>query len=61
MNETRHLLRYITCPHCDHVMAIHVMRLSALCPCGWYYVDVEPYTGWYKSREAFCYGERIAP
>lgn len=54
--------RKVTCPHCGTELAIHAMRLAATCGCGCYFVDVEPFVGWYASLDAFAAGaERITP
>lgn len=54
--------RKVTCPRCEREHEVHVMRIIVRCPCGCCYVDVEPFSGWYESHEAFENGkERIAP
>lgn len=50
------------CPGCGATVAVGIMSLAATCKVdGYYYVDVEPWRGWYLSRAAFEAGaERIA-
>lgn len=44
------------CPGCGATVAVGIMSLAATCDCGFYYVDVDGYRGWYYSREHYRRG-----
>jgi hypothetical protein len=45
------------CPGCGATVAVGIMSLCATCRCGFYYVDIDEWRGWYWSREAYEQGE----
>ena len=52
------------CPGCGATVAVGIMSLAATCDCGFYYVDVNGYRGWYYSRASYENGTppiKVAP
>jgi len=48
------------CPGCGATCAVGIMSLATTCACGFYYVNVNEFRGWYSSMEAYrCGDERV--
>jgi hypothetical protein len=46
------------CPGCGKTIVVGIMSLCATCPCGMFYMDCEPHTGWYYSNQHFLRGDK---
>jgi len=45
------------CPGCGATVKVGIVSLSATCACGFYYVDLDEWRGWYSSSAAFTRGD----